>query len=601
MRLRERLITRQLWLVLILWAVLLGACQPHTAPPDSVIEYGQTVHGQLTSSESHWLFGGKQGDTLSIVFNSTGSPDFVGLLDPVGTSIARLSLATGRLDRFKLPADGQYTIVIGAGSSADYTLTLALVHDEQVTATSTPIGSKNIGVGDSRLASLNASDAGDLWSMPAQSGTVISIAMNATSGTLDPFLRLFAPDGTLIASDDDSGGGHNALISGVNLPATGIYLIQASGKGHAGDYLLAVTPGTLPTPTPAPTSAQTPTSAASPIPPPTLIPTADSGAQVRIGQTVQGLITNPQDMDHFAVFGPAGAVISIGMFRTTDSSLVPAFEVLAPNGNQVAAASGPAGAIVNGYTLPATGAYIVYAHGDHNKSSGPYTLTVGDGFTLRDMDRGDLTPNVAATGSLERIADRDVWSLDLPGNATFSVDLAATQPGLDPTFDVVGPDGKVIGAAQPDLKTHTAQLAGLLTPQRGRFLIRVDGIGVGNYALTARLVRVLPTATFSVALDQSIDVQVQHDERYTFSFKAVPGVVVTIEAQPRQKDKFDPVIEFYGPSGRRLAIANDTNTDPASPGAFLQIALDDGIGAYTVQVHGYAMMPGAFTLHVKTE
>src|SRR5712692_9451384 len=127
MRPPKRLITKQLWLFLVLCAVLIAACQPHTAPPpDSVIEYGQTVHGQLTGAESHWLFGGKQGDTLSIVFNSTGSPDFVGLLEPVGTSIARLSLATGRLDRFKLPADGQYTIVIGAGSSADYTLTLAL-------------------------------------------------------------------------------------------------------------------------------------------------------------------------------------------------------------------------------------------------------------------------------------------------------------------------------------------------------------------------------------------------------------------------------------------------------------------------------------------
>lgn len=598
---RKRLFAR-FWLAIMLCASLIAACQPQATPlPDGVIEYGQTVHGQLTSTESHWLFGGKQTDTLSLVFNSVGAPAFVELLDPVGTSIARLPLALGRLDRFKLPADGQYTIVIGAGSSADYTLTLSLVQDEKVTATPTPVGSKNIGVGDSRLASLSASDSGDVWSMQGQSGAVISIEMDAKSGALDPFLRLFGPDGTLIASDDDSGGVPNALISGINLSATGVYLIQASGKGRTGDYLLSVKAGKLPTPTPAPTSPNTPTPADTAVPPPTLIPTADSGAQIRIGQSIQGLITNPQDADHFAVFGPAGAVISIGMFRTDDSTLVPAFEVLAPDGSQVAAGSGVAGAIVSGYTLPATGAYIVYAHADHNKSSGPYTLTVGDGFILRDLDRGALTPNVVAAGNLERIADRDGWSLDLPANATFGVDLAATQPGFDPTFDVVGPDGKVLGTAQPDPKTHTAKLAGLLSPVQGRYRVRVEALGIGNYSIIARLVRVLPTATFSVTLDQTIDAQVAHDERYTFSFKAVPGMIVTIDAQAQEKDKFDPVIEFYGPTGRRLAIANDTNTDPNSPGAFLQIALDDGIGAYTVQVHGYAMSPGTFTLHVKAE
>src|SRR5262249_8823167 len=136
----------------------------------------------------------------------------------------------------------------------------------------------------------------------------------------------------------------------------------------------------------------------------------------------------------------------------------------------------------------------------------------------------------------------------------------------------------------------------------GRYTIRISGApgkNIGTYVVFAHLVRVLPTATFSVALDQTINGEVQQDDRYNYTFKAVPGMVVLIEVRSRVKDKFDPVIEFYGQSGWRLAMADDISADDMD--AVLQISLDDGIGAYTVQVHGYAMTPGTFTLHVKTE
>src|SRR5258708_36838973 len=41
---RTRLIPNRRWLLLVLIAVLIAACQPNTAPPpDSVAEYGQSV------------------------------------------------------------------------------------------------------------------------------------------------------------------------------------------------------------------------------------------------------------------------------------------------------------------------------------------------------------------------------------------------------------------------------------------------------------------------------------------------------------------------------------------------------------------------------
>jgi hypothetical protein len=101
-----------------------------------------------------------------------------------------------------------------------------------------------------------------------------------------------------------------------------------------------------------------------------------------------------------------------------------------------------------------------------------------------------------------------------------------------------------------------------------------------------------------MVLDESIDAEVDEGQRYTYTFKGVPGEIVLIQARERATGGFDPIIELYGPSGRRLALVDDTNPD--STDAILQISLDDGVGSYTVQVYGYAMTPGAFTLTVKS-
>lgn len=57
---------------------------------------------------------------------------------------------------------------------------------------------------------------------------------------LDPYLSVSAPDGTLIAEDDDGGGNLNSLV-GMTLPADGTYVVRASGLGESlGRYRLSV-------------------------------------------------------------------------------------------------------------------------------------------------------------------------------------------------------------------------------------------------------------------------------------------------------------------------------------------------------------------------
>lgn len=68
-------------------------------------------------------------------------------------------------------------------------------------------------------------------------GDVVTIAMNARSGNLDPLLQLLSPDGVVLAENDDetAGGTRNAFIPGYRLLRDGTYTILATRyRGAAG-------------------------------------------------------------------------------------------------------------------------------------------------------------------------------------------------------------------------------------------------------------------------------------------------------------------------------------------------------------------------------
>ncbi len=70
-----------------------------------------------------------------------------------------------------------------------------------------------------------------LYAFQGSAGDLVSVAMVQVDeeGELDPYLLLFAPDGELLASDDDSGSVFlSALIDSVELPSDGTYLVLAT-------------------------------------------------------------------------------------------------------------------------------------------------------------------------------------------------------------------------------------------------------------------------------------------------------------------------------------------------------------------------------------
>lgn len=94
--------------------------------------------------------------------------------------------------------------------------------------------------GDETVHGELTSGVRDRWTFDGDAGDLATISL--ISDAFDSYLELLGPDRTLVAADDDSGGGLHARISEVLLPATGTYTIVAGGYSDAdsGPYELTL-------------------------------------------------------------------------------------------------------------------------------------------------------------------------------------------------------------------------------------------------------------------------------------------------------------------------------------------------------------------------
>ncbi len=73
-----------------------------------------------------------------------------------------------------------------------------------------------------------------LITLIAEAGQVVDVLL--TSEEIDPQMSLVAPDGSVLASDDDSWGNLNAYLRSPALPESGEYTLRVSGMSPTDDY-----------------------------------------------------------------------------------------------------------------------------------------------------------------------------------------------------------------------------------------------------------------------------------------------------------------------------------------------------------------------------
>jgi hypothetical protein len=308
-----------------------------------------------------------------------------------------------------------------------------------------------------------------VWTFTATAGDRFAVTMGeiASSG-FSPWIRVFAPNGTVVASNFGfSAAGVEAVA-----PVNGTYLvvIGSAGGGFTGTGTYRLTLAKTPAPV-------------------TVSPGDQGGALVNGGAQSGEILLGESDVwtftanagDHFAV--GIGEVVDNGGFS-------PWIRVWAPNGNAVGSNFGFVAAQVEA-TAPVTGTYVVVVasagggftgEGTYRmsfaKTPGPITVSAGD-------QGGALTNGGTHFGEILQ-GELDVWTFTAIAGDHFAVDMAEiVSSGFSPWIRVFAPNGTVVASNFGFAAAHVDAVA----PVTGTHLVVVGSAaggftGTGTYQLS---------------------------------------------------------------------------------------------------------------------
>ncbi|MBK8031743.1 MAG: protein kinase [Chloroflexi bacterium] len=194
----------------------------------------------------------------------------------------------------------------------------------------------------------------DSWTYTARGGEIIDLY---TEAEWDTVLALIAPDGRILALNDDSvRGGLTSLIERFTFPIAGDYRIEVRGYAdeEGGAYKLWIIdpPAATPTPSPEPT-----------VPPAGTLEIGSNGGEIAIG-----------DGDVWLFEGRAGQTITFDIDASWDTTLT----IYRENGLVLAANDDDPGGGTSSYieelVLPATEIYRVEVRSYNDQSGGRYVL-----------------------------------------------------------------------------------------------------------------------------------------------------------------------------------------------------------------------------------
>ncbi|MDX1992626.1 MAG: PPC domain-containing protein [bacterium] len=231
---------------------------------------------------------------------------------------------------------GDFIIAYGTGSTREDSLRGTIVADQQVEASIVRRGLR------------------DLWTVELNEGDIIAAAVFVPPGsTLDPILEIVPvtnPD-AILAIDDNTGGGVNALINNLRIPFNGQYVlrVKAAGGASTGTYSLIWRRISLgPTPTPLPGVA--------------LVLSVDD-------------IVVAQQYAFFPFQGRAGQQVRVRVLAAEGSGFDPVAALLDPAGEIISEADDVDGLNpVLSLILPVDGTYQVRVNGYLN--GGPFRVLV---------------------------------------------------------------------------------------------------------------------------------------------------------------------------------------------------------------------------------
>ncbi len=230
----------------------------NTAQAALSINYDATVDGELSNAQPvrYYRFQARQNDLITVEMTRSGGnlDSFLvianaSLQELVENDDANPSTQNAAIVDWLVPADGTYYIIAtrlqreAGTTTGGYRLSLRNAGNAFADV---PANVRRVRYGTSITGTIDDVTPTIQYAFFGEAGDTVRVTMDRSSGNLDPLIVLRNATGTALVSDDDGGIDRNARLDRFTLPASGVYIVEATraegdnSGGTAGNFLLVL-------------------------------------------------------------------------------------------------------------------------------------------------------------------------------------------------------------------------------------------------------------------------------------------------------------------------------------------------------------------------
>jgi hypothetical protein len=428
-----------------------------------------------------------------------------------------------------------------------------------------------ISFGETISATISGPGELDLYSFQAEAGDMVLVTMSTTT-FLDPYARLYGPDGSLLYTGyNENGPGVAGFHSGA-LPTTGTYKVAVGDYGNGtetGSYGIFVQRMNNPS----------------------------MARQITFGEIVTASIDVIGELDTYSFDAIAGDVVLVRV-STTSIYFDPFVNYYDPDGNRLQnwIHTGPGTVEFTTGSIPKDGTYKLLVSDDYLNDTGPYTISVqrlnNPGMAMPIGFGETISTSVSSPGEM------DAYTFDAVAGDIVVMGMGTASIYLDSYIRLYGPDGALLSTAYAENGPEVAGIRTSPLPATGTYMVLVgdygDGLDTGAYGLSIQRVNnpsLAEPLAFGETFPASIDVVGEFD---TYTFDAVEGDVIVVRMSTTSI-YLDPSISIYDPEGTWLGYWTKAGPETLEflinpipkTGRYTFLPRDDhwnDIGPYTITV-----------------
>lgn len=508
-------------------------CQRLNNPASATaINYGQSLVGGLANraETDAFTFSGANLERLvaRLVEIDNDTELLLRLYDPLGDQVTGASGFTkAELPLTMLEEDGTYTLLVMDSPGTDiggYSL--------HIQCTNNPSGAGTLLQGATTTGTVGQPAATRAYRLAADAGDrgLFRMVEGEFDYYLYPELRLYRPDGTLVADNhDDPTAGFNAL----EMPVTGVYTLLAMDYigSNAGDFWLYWQ----------------------------CLNDLVSATPVSYGQTLSGTLGTRAEADVFTFTGDDLDLV-LARLVETDPETEPLLRLYGPDGNQITGASHFTLAELPLSALPGDGTYSLVVMDSPGTDIGGYSLHLQ--CINNPADATELAYGATVTGSVDPPARSVAYTLNgIAGDRVLmrAAEGAATTE-VFPEIRIYRPDGELVVEAHDNTVAaiNTAMLP--ISATYTVLLLDYLGTGVGDCWLHSQCTND-PVGAVLLEYGDTYDSELEFRTE-TDAFRFTGAAEDTFFATMTELDfQMEPLMRLYDPDGTQ--IAGDADFDEA--------------------------------------